>query len=131
MLLHLFWSQARSPQPLVWHSHFKCLDDDCHLFKSPFQHSKTVALVQSEFEFKKGHIFAVAKIGQTNFVKSRIMQGVKFLCSWNFCLCISFSKIPKVPFSWENGTVCFMGIFLCMQNWSNQFYMIKYPMRVF
>src|SRR3954463_4532626 len=86
ILLHLFWSQATSPQPLIWHSHLKCLDDDCHLFKSLFQHSKTVALVQSEFELKKGHIFVVTKIGQTNFVKSRIMQGVKSLCSWNFCL---------------------------------------------
>src|SRR3954467_2039800 len=80
---------------------------------------------------KRSHIFVVAKIGQTNFVKSRIMQGLRISSSWNFVLCILFSKIPKVPFSWENGTVCFMGIFLCMQNWSNQFYMIKYPMRVF
>src|SRR3954467_11113256 len=74
---------------------------------------------------KRSHIFVVAKIGQTNFEKSRILQGVKFLCSWNFCLCILFSKIPKVPFSWENGTVCFMGIFLCIQNWLDQVCMIK------
>src|SRR4051812_12304587 len=99
MLLHLFWSQARSPQPLVWHSHFKCLDDDCHLFKSLFQHSKTVALVQSEFEFKKGHIFVVAKIGQTNFVKSIKMQGSRFSSSWNFAPCIFSSKIHNLHFS--------------------------------
>src|SRR3954464_3486214 len=88
ILWHLFWSQATSPQPLVWHSHLKCLDDDCHLFKSLFQHSKIVALVQSEFEFKRGHIFVVAKIGQTNFVKSIKMQGLRISSSWNFVPCI-------------------------------------------
>src|SRR3954464_11868821 len=131
LLLQLFWSQATSPQPLFWHSHLKCLVGDCHLFKSLFQHLKTVAPVQVNLNLKRRHIFVVAKIGQTNFVKSRIMQGLRISSSWNFVLCILFSKIPKVPFSWENGTVCFMAIFLCMQNWSNQFYMIKYPMRVF
>jgi hypothetical protein len=88
ILLHLFWSQATSPQPLVWHSHLKCLDDDCHLFKSFYNIQKSVAPVQSEFEFERSHIFVVAKIGQTNFVKSRIMQGLRISSSWNFVPCI-------------------------------------------
>src|SRR3954462_7029503 len=97
LLLQLFWSQDTSPQPLFWHSHLKCLVGDCHLFKSLFQHSKTVALIQSEFEFKRSHNFVVAKIGQTNFVKSIKMQGLRISTSWNFVPCIYFSKIPKQP----------------------------------
>src|ERR1043165_3576313 len=95
LMLKLFCSHVIFPQPHVWHSHFNCLGNDCHLFKILLQHSKTVALVQSEFEFKRGHIFVVAKISQTNFVKSRKMQGSRFSSSWNFAPCVSFSKIPK------------------------------------
>src|SRR3954464_16043754 len=81
LLLQLFWSQATSPQPLFWHSHLKCLDDDCHLFKSFYNIQKSVAPVQSKFEFERSHIFVV---------KSRIMQGLRIASSWNFVLCILF-----------------------------------------
>ena len=97
LMLDLFWSHVTSPQPHVWHSHFKCHGNDCHLFKFLLQHSKTVALVQSAFEFKRGHIFVVAKIGQSNFGKSRKMQGTRISSSWIFVPSVLFSKIPKQP----------------------------------
>ena len=125
LLLQLFSSHATSPQPHVWHSHFFCLDNDCHLFKFLLQHSKTVALVQSEFEFKRGHIFVVAKIGQTNFVKSRKIQGLRIPTSWNFVPCVFFSKFPQRPFSMEIGTVLVLGEFLCIRKWCNQFWVTR------
>ena len=82
------------------------LFSSCQFSFSTFKNS---SLVQSAFEFKRGHIFVVAKIGQTNFEKSRIMQGVKFLCSWNFSLCILFPKIPNAPFLLRKGTVLHFG----------------------
>ena len=57
LMLELFCSQATSTQPQVWHSHLIGLGSDCQLFKILLQHSKSVALVQSEFEFKKGATF--------------------------------------------------------------------------
>jgi hypothetical protein len=54
---------------------------------------------------KRATIFVVAKIGQTNFVKSRKMQGLEISTSWNFVPCHFFFKIPQMPFSVNFGTV--------------------------
>ena len=87
------------------HSQFKCLGHVFHCVKLLLQHAKPVALVQSEFELQKGPQFVVAKIGQTNFVKSRIIQGSIISTSWNLLPCDLFFKIPQMPFSVNFGTV--------------------------
>src|SRR3954464_13138132 len=95
LMLELFCSHATSPQPHLWHSHFFCIGHDCHLFKLLLQHSKTVALVQSAFEFKKGPHFCYCQNWSNQFCKIQKMQGSRISSSWNFVPCVYFSKIPK------------------------------------
>ena len=81
LLFELFCSNGIFFSSHVWHSHCIGHGHDCQTFKLLLQHSKIETLVQGAFEFEKGHIFVVAKIGQTNFVKSREMQGLRFSTS--------------------------------------------------
>src|SRR3954467_1879196 len=50
---------------------------------------------------KRSHIFVVAKIGQTNFEKSRIMQGLRIEAHGILCFAFYSQKSPKCPFHGE------------------------------
>ena len=99
LLFELFYFNGIFSSPLFWHSHLIGLGHDCQIFKILLQHSETGALVQGAFEFKRATLFVVAKIGQTNLVKSREIQGSQLSSSWNFEPCFSSPKIPQIPFS--------------------------------
>ena len=107
-------AHVTSPQPHLWPNHFLCLGKDFHLFKFFLQHSKIVALVQSEFEFKRE-------------CKDQDSQVHRI-----FHLVFSSPKFPKHLFYLilnRNGTVLFMGIFLCIQSCPDQFWVIKHASR--
>src|SRR3954468_9776171 len=114
MILQLFWLHVTSPRLHLLAILFIYNTKDYQRVKSILSSIKTVALVQLEFEFKRGHIFIVAKIDQTNFVKSRILQGVSFFYSWNLCFCIIFPKIQKAPFHLRKRTVCNLEFYFCI-----------------
>src|SRR3954468_24077189 len=105
MILQLFWLHVTSPRLHLLSILFFCNAKDCQMVKSILSSIKTVALVQLEFEFKRGHIFIVAKIDQTNFVKSRKMQGSRISSSWIFVPCVfSSQNSPKafsIYFKWK------------------------------
>src|ERR1043165_6014987 len=95
LMLELFCSHATSPQPLVWHSHFICLGHDRNLFKLLLQHSKTVALVQSEFEFKKGPHFFCCQNWSNQFFKIQKNARFKIIKFMEFCTLCFFLKNPQ------------------------------------
>ena len=120
IVLHLFCSHVTSPQLHLWHSHFFCLGKDCPLLKFFLQNSKTVALVQSDFEFKKGSL-VVAKIVQTKFVKSRKNARFRILELMEFFSLYFLLQNPKSTFFYlflnRKGTVFPLWIFPSVQNW--------------
>ena len=85
MILKLIWLHVTSPKLHLWPILFFCNAKDYQMVKTILSSIKIVPLVQSGFENKKGPHFIVAKIGQTNFVKSRIFARInnhEFMC---FC----------------------------------------------
>src|SRR3954462_9871198 len=95
LLLQLFWSQATSPQPLFWHSHLKCLVDDCHLFKSFYNVQKSVAPVQSEFEFEKDPHFCCCQNWSNQFCKIQNNARFKNFKLMAFCALYLILKNPQ------------------------------------
>src|SRR3954467_1320727 len=106
MLLHLFWSQATSPQPLIWHSHLKCLGDDCHLFKSFYNIQKSVAPVQTEFEFEKEPHFCCCQNWSNQFCKIQKNARFKNFKLMEFCALYLILKDPQ--------SALFMGKWHCL-----------------
>ena len=135
VLLKCCWNcsgyMSPSPSSIFEPPPFFCNAKEYQMVKTILSSIKTVPLVQSGFENKKGPHFIVAKIGQTNFAKSRILQGVEFLSSWNFCFCIIFPKIPNAPILLRKRTVCILEFYLCIQKLCNQFWMFKHLVRGF
>ena len=78
LLFELFGSHNIFSLAQVWHSHFFGLGHDCQKFKILSQQLETIALVQVLLNLKRAIFFVVAKIGQTNFGKSRKIQGLGF-----------------------------------------------------
>src|SRR3954468_24255587 len=106
MLLQLFWSQATPPQPLVWHSLLKYLVGDCHLFKSLFQHSKTVAPVQVNLNLKKEPYFCCCQNWSNQFCKIQNNARFKNFKLMEFCALHFILKNPQ--------SALFMGKWHCL-----------------
>ena len=135
MNLELFWSHVTSPQPHPWHSQLFCFDNDCHLFKFLLQHLKTVALVQSAFEFKRGHIFYCCQNWSNQFCKIQKNARFKDFKVMEFCaLYLTLKNSPKALFYLFLNGMGVVGIwvnFPASQKLCIQFLVIKLGLRVF
>src|ERR1043165_7576260 len=85
LIMQLFQLQVTSPRLQLWPSHFFCLGKGFHLLQSFLQHPKTVALVQSGFEFKKGSHFCCCQNWSNQFFKIQKNARIKILKLIEFC----------------------------------------------
>src|SRR3954470_4262861 len=91
MILQLFWLHVTSPKLHLLPILFFCNAKDCQRVKSILSSIKTVALVQLEFEFKKGSHFYCCQ-----FCKIQQNARVKDFKFMDFCaLCFLLKNSPK------------------------------------
>src|SRR3954467_1731926 len=114
MIMQLFYFHVNSPRSKSWPILFFCNAKDCQMVKSFLSSIKTVALVQSDFEFKKGSHFYCCQNWSNQFWKIQKNARIKIL---------RFIDFFHLVFSSQNSPKHLLYIFLngkgyCLQ-WGN------------
>src|SRR3954467_1699380 len=94
MILQLFCLHVTSPRLHLWPILFFCNAKDYQMVKSFLSSIKTVALVQSDFEFKRGSHFYCCQNWSNQFWKIQKNARIKilrFIDFWTLCF------LPKIP----------------------------------
>src|SRR4051812_22857200 len=116
MILQLFCSHATSPRLHLLPIHFFCNAKIYQMVKPILSSIKTVALVQLEFEFKKGPHFYYCQNLSNQFCKIKNIARCGILELLEFLLLHNIPKNPKCTYSIEKKDCLHYGhFFLCIK----------------
>ena len=109
--LDLFWLHVTFPKLHLWTTHFFCNAKDYQMVKTILSSIKTVPLVQSGFENKKGPHFYCCQNWSNQFCKIQNIARCGILELLEFLLLQFIPKNPKCTYSIEKKDCLHYGHF--------------------